>query len=148
MGADYSLSQGSHVQAVAEGTVVLAEDQFYPGDAMYIDHGGGLISMYFHLSEIKVMAGQEVKKGDTVGLVGTTGRSTGAHLFFGVRWHNARINPQFLLDRLKFRPWAYRWRARPPLRATEGGSGRLTLTTDHEQRNHIPGAYLLIESGP
>lgn len=98
MGADYSISQGSHVQAVAEGTVVLAEDQFYSGNAVYIDHGGGLISMYFHLSEIKVMAGQEVKKGDTVGLVGTTGRSTGAHLFFGVRWHNARINPQFLLE--------------------------------------------------
>jgi murein DD-endopeptidase MepM/ murein hydrolase activator NlpD len=76
----------------------LAEDQFYSGNAVYIDHGGGLISMYFHLSEIKVMAGQEVKKGDTVGLVGATGRSTGAHLFFGVRWHNARINPQFLLE--------------------------------------------------
>jgi murein DD-endopeptidase MepM/ murein hydrolase activator NlpD len=98
MGADYSVSQGSHVQAVADGTVALAEDQFYPGNAVYIDHGGGLISMYFHLSEIKVKTGQEVKKGDTVGLVGTTGRSTGAHLFFGVRWHNARINPQFLLE--------------------------------------------------
>jgi hypothetical protein len=98
MGADYSTSQGSHVRAAAEGTIVLAEDQFYSGNAVYIDHGGGLISMYFHLSEIKVKAGQEIKKGDTVGLVGTTGRSTGAHLFFGVRWHNARINPQFLLE--------------------------------------------------
>jgi len=45
-----------------------------------------------------VKAGQQVKKGDTVGLVGTTGRSTGPHLFFGVRWHDARINPQFLLE--------------------------------------------------
>lgn len=98
MGADYTISQGSHVRAVADGTVVLAEDQFYAGNAIYIDHGDGLISMYFHLSEIKVKAGQEVKKGDTVGLVGTTGRSTGAHLFFGVRWHNARINPQLLLE--------------------------------------------------
>jgi murein DD-endopeptidase MepM/ murein hydrolase activator NlpD len=76
---------------------VLAEDQFFSGNAVYIDHGDELITMSFHLSEIKVEAGQEVKKGDTVGLVGTTGRSTGAHLFFGVRWHNARINPQFLL---------------------------------------------------
>jgi murein DD-endopeptidase MepM/ murein hydrolase activator NlpD len=55
--------------------VVLAEDQFYSGNAVYIDHGGGLISMYFDLSEIRMMAGQEVKKGDTVGLVGTTGCS-------------------------------------------------------------------------
>jgi murein DD-endopeptidase MepM/ murein hydrolase activator NlpD len=98
MGADYSTSQGTRVRAVADGTVVLAEDQFFSGNAVYIDHGDGLISMSFHLSEIKVKVGQEVKKGDTVGLVGTTGRSTGAHLFFGVRWHNARINPQFLLE--------------------------------------------------
>jgi murein DD-endopeptidase MepM/ murein hydrolase activator NlpD len=98
MGADYSTSQGTRVRAVADGTVVLAEDQFFSGNAVYIDHGDGLISMSFHLSEIKVKVGQEVKKGDTVGLVGTTGRSTGAHLFFGIRWHNARINPQFLLE--------------------------------------------------
>jgi murein DD-endopeptidase MepM/ murein hydrolase activator NlpD len=98
MGADYTLSQGTHVRAVADGTIVLAEDQFFSGNAVYIDHGDGLISMYFHLSEIKVKAGQDVKKGDTVGLVGTTGRSTGAHLFFGVRWHNARIDPRFLLE--------------------------------------------------
>jgi murein DD-endopeptidase MepM/ murein hydrolase activator NlpD len=98
MGADYTIPQGAHVQAAADGTVALAEDQFYSGNAVYIDHGDGLISMYFHLSEIEVKTGQEVKKGDTVGLVGTTGRSTGAHLFFGVRWHNARINPQFLLE--------------------------------------------------
>jgi hypothetical protein len=60
--------------------------------------GDNLITMYFYLSEIKVTTGQEVKKGDIIGLVGTTGRSTGPHLFFGIRWHNARINPQFLLD--------------------------------------------------
>jgi murein DD-endopeptidase MepM/ murein hydrolase activator NlpD len=99
MGADYTISQGTHVHAVADGTVALAEDQFYAGNAVYIDHGDGLISMYFHLSEIKVKAGQEVKKGDTVGQVGATGRATGAHLFFGIRWHNARINPQFLLEK-------------------------------------------------
>lgn len=98
MGADYTLSEGTHVRAVADGTIVLAEDQFFSGNAVYIDHGDGLISMYFHLSEIKVKAGQDVKKGDTVGLVGTTGRSTGAHLFFGVRWHDARIDPRFLLE--------------------------------------------------
>ena len=98
MGADYTISQGTPVRAAADGTVALAENQFYSGNAVYIDHGDELISMYFHLSEIKVKAGQEVKKGDTVGLVGTTGRSTGAHLFFGARWHNARINPQFLLE--------------------------------------------------
>jgi murein DD-endopeptidase MepM/ murein hydrolase activator NlpD len=54
--------------------------------------------MYFHLFDIKVEAGQEVKKGNTLGRVGSTGRATGPHLFFGVRWHNARIDPQFVLE--------------------------------------------------
>jgi biotin carboxyl carrier protein len=96
-GADYATPAGTPVLAVADGTVVVAQDLFFPGNAVFIDHGDGLISMSFHLSEIKVEAGQQVKKGHTIGLVGTTGRSTGPHLFFGVRWHGARIDPQFLL---------------------------------------------------
>jgi murein DD-endopeptidase MepM/ murein hydrolase activator NlpD len=97
-GSDYATPVGTPVLAVADGTVVVAKDLFFEGNAVFIDHGDGLISMYFHFSEIKVQAGQEVKKGDTLGRVGSTGRSTGPHLFFGVRWHNARINPQFLLE--------------------------------------------------
>jgi murein DD-endopeptidase MepM/ murein hydrolase activator NlpD len=89
---------GTPVLAVADGTVVVAKDMFFEGNAVFIDHGDGLISMYFHLSEIKVQAGQEVKKGHTLGRVGSTGRATGPHLFFGVRWHDARIDPQFLLE--------------------------------------------------
>ena len=98
MGSDYPVSASAPVLAAADGTVVLAQDLFYPGNAVFIDHGDGLISMYFHLSEIDVQAGQEVRKGDKLGQVGTTGRSTGPHLFFGVRWHNARIDPRFLLE--------------------------------------------------
>jgi hypothetical protein len=98
MGADYATPPGSHIFAAADGKVVVAQDLFFPGNAVFINHGNNLITMYFHFSEIKVTAGQEVKKGDIIGLVGTTGRSTGPHLFFGIRWHNARINPQFLLD--------------------------------------------------
>jgi murein DD-endopeptidase MepM/ murein hydrolase activator NlpD len=97
-GADYATPANTPVLAVADGTVVVAKDLFFPGNAVFIDHGDGLISMSFHLAEIKVKAGQQIKKGDTVGLVGTTGRSTGPHLFFGVRWHGARINPHFLLE--------------------------------------------------
>jgi murein DD-endopeptidase MepM/ murein hydrolase activator NlpD len=98
MGSDYPVPVNAPVLAVADGTVLLAQDLFYPGNAVFIDHGDGLISMYFHLSEIDVQAGQEVRKGDKLGQVGTTGRSTGPHLFFGVRWHNARIDPRFLLE--------------------------------------------------
>ena len=96
-GTDYPTPAGSAVLAVADGTVTLAQDLFYPGNAVFIDHGDGLVSMYFHLAELKVATGREVKKGDRVGSVGTTGRSTGPHLFFGIRWHNARIDPKYVL---------------------------------------------------
>jgi hypothetical protein len=96
-GADYALTTGTPIQAVADGTVVVAEDLFFSGNSVFIDHGDGLISMYFHFSEIKVKSGQEVKKGEVVGLVGETGRASGPHLHMGIRWHGARIDPQFLL---------------------------------------------------
>jgi murein DD-endopeptidase MepM/ murein hydrolase activator NlpD len=97
MGVDYALTEGTPLVSAADGTVVIAEDLFYPGNAVIVDHGDGLFTMYFHLSEIAVEAGQEVKRGDRVGSVGTTGRSTGPHLFYGARWHDARIDPQYLL---------------------------------------------------
>jgi murein DD-endopeptidase MepM/ murein hydrolase activator NlpD len=98
MGSDYDSPVGSPILAVAAGTVVFANEMFFEGNAVFIDHGDGLISMYFHLSDIKVQAGQEVKKGETLGREGATGRATGPHLWFGVRWHDARINPKFLLE--------------------------------------------------
>jgi hypothetical protein len=98
MGADYDAPVGSPILAVADGTVVLAKDMFFEGNSVFIDHGDGLISMYFHLSELKVEAGQRVKRGQTLGREGSTGRATGPHLWFGVRWHDARINPKFLLE--------------------------------------------------
>lgn len=97
-GVDYALGPGAPVSALADGTVVIAEDLFFTGNAVFIDHGNGLVSMYFHFSEIKVQAGQDVKKGETLGLVGSTGRVTGPHLHLGVRWHDARIDPQPLLN--------------------------------------------------
>jgi murein DD-endopeptidase MepM/ murein hydrolase activator NlpD len=96
-GADYALSAGATAAAVADGTVVIAEDLFFTGKAVFVDHGDGLISMYFHFAELKVQAGQDVKKGETLGLMGSTGRVTGAHLHLGVRWHGARIDPRLLL---------------------------------------------------
>jgi murein DD-endopeptidase MepM/ murein hydrolase activator NlpD len=97
-GVDYATPVGSPVMAVADGTVVMAEEMFFEGNAVFIDHGDGLISMYFHLADIKVTAGEEVKKGHILGRVGSTGRATGPHLFFGIRWHDARIDPQFVLE--------------------------------------------------
>jgi hypothetical protein len=98
-GVDYPTPVGSPVVAAADGTIVMAEEMFFEGNAVFIDHGNGLISMYFHLAEIKVAAGEEIKKGQVLGRVGSTGRATGPHLFFGIRWHDARIDPRFLLEK-------------------------------------------------
>lgn len=98
MGLDYAAAAGSPVLAVADGIVVLAQDLFFAGNAVFIDHGDGLISMSFHLSGISVRKGQSVSRGQTVGRVGATGRTNEAHLFFAMRWHDSRIDPRFLLQ--------------------------------------------------
>jgi murein DD-endopeptidase MepM/ murein hydrolase activator NlpD len=97
-GLDYALPPGTPALALADGKVVLAADLFFAGNAVFIDHGNGLFVMYFHLSAIKVQAGQDVRKGEVLGLVGGTGRVTGPHLHLGIRWHQARIDPQILLN--------------------------------------------------
>ncbi len=98
MGTDYPFGPGTPVLSVADGTVVLAQDLFHPGNAVLIDHGNGLLTESFHLHEIAVKPGQPVKKGQVIGKSGTTGRSTGPHLFFGVRWHGARVDPKLLFQ--------------------------------------------------
>lgn len=97
-GRDAPVSAGAPVKAVADGTVVLAEEQFFTGNAVYIDHGDGLLSMNFHMAELAVKTGDEVKRGDVIGKIGATGRATGPHLHLGIRWLGQRIDPFLLLD--------------------------------------------------
>lgn len=96
-GADYAAAAGTPVRAAAAGIVALADDHFFAGKSVFLDHGDGLITMYFHLSEIAVERGQEVAAGAAIGRVGSTGRSSGPHLHFGARWRGARIDPAALL---------------------------------------------------
>jgi murein DD-endopeptidase MepM/ murein hydrolase activator NlpD len=96
-GADFSAREGTPVLAPADGRVALADDHYFAGKAVYIDHGDRLISMSFHLSEILVRAGDEVRRGQEIGRVGATGRVTGPHLHFALRWRGARIDPTVLL---------------------------------------------------
>ena len=98
-GADYSGTTGTPVLAVDDGTVVLAEEHFFAGNSIFIDHGDGLISMSFHLSSIDVSQGEKVTRGQQIGAVGATGRVTGPHLHFGLRWRGKRVNPEALIGR-------------------------------------------------
>ena len=96
-GADYRADSGTPVLTIADGRVALTGDFFFPGKSVFIDHGDGLISMYFHLSGIAVEQGDVVEGGEIVGLVGESGRATGPHLHLGIRWHGARIDPALML---------------------------------------------------
>jgi len=96
-GRDYPVPEGNAVKAVANGTVVLAADQFFSGNSVFVDHGDGLVSMNFHLSSIAVKDGDVVKRGQTLGKIGATGRATGPHLHLGVRWLGKRVDPALLL---------------------------------------------------
>jgi len=96
---DIAAPEGTEVLAAAAGKVVLTGDYFYNGKFVLIDHGGGLNSIYIHLKEIDVEIGQFVRQGDKIGEVGSSGRSTGPHLHWGVNWKGKRIDPELLLKK-------------------------------------------------
>ena len=96
-GADLHADVGTPVYAANRGRVVLAKDLFYSGNAVIIDHGLGLYTMYLHLSKIDLAPGAIVERGQRLGLAGATGRVTGPHLHWGVRIVDARVDPFSLL---------------------------------------------------
>lgn len=96
-GLDLRVPQGDPVAASAGGVVILTGEHFFSGRSVYIDHGMGIVTMYFHLSVIKVEPGEIVQAGQTVGLAGSTGRATGPHLHWGVRVHDCMVDPLELL---------------------------------------------------
>jgi murein DD-endopeptidase MepM/ murein hydrolase activator NlpD len=97
-GADLRAATGTPVMAANRGRVVLAEELFFSGNAVFVDHGVGLYTVYLHLSRIDVGPGDLVERGQTIGLTGATGRVTGPHLHWGVRILDARVDPFTLLN--------------------------------------------------
>ena len=98
-GIDFNAETGTPVVAAADGVIVSASYHNEFGNLIDVDHGGGLLSRYAHLSRLDVKAGQIVKRGDLIGAVGSTGRSTGAHLHFEVRMFGAAQNPALFLQK-------------------------------------------------
>lgn len=96
-GWDIAATEGTPAVACADGLVTLAGDHFFAGNSVYIDHGQGLVSMYFHLSKIEVAEGQAVRRGETVGLIGATGRVTGPHLHWGISVLGELVDPNLLV---------------------------------------------------
>jgi len=93
-GQDIEADMGTPVTAAASGVVTIAGAQNGYGNVVYIDHGNGLQTRYGHLSRIDVEIGQQITRGEHLGLVGSTGRSTGPHLHYEVRINNQPVNPR------------------------------------------------------
>ncbi len=93
-GVDIAAAKGTPIHAPADGTVSLAETDFYlTGGTTLLDHGHGVSTVYLHQDELKVKVGDAVKRGDIIGLVGMKGRATGPHLHWGMNWFQMRLDP-------------------------------------------------------
>jgi murein DD-endopeptidase MepM/ murein hydrolase activator NlpD len=96
-GMDFRAPKGTVVRAANSGVVVLARPLYYEGNCVIVDHGLGLYTLSMHFSRIDVHEGQRVAAGDRLGLSGATGRVTGPHLHWAVRWQGAYLDPAKLL---------------------------------------------------
>jgi len=98
-GIDFAAEEGTEIKAMLDGVVTLAEpDLFYTGGTLIFDHGHGVSTLYMHMKTLMVKKGQKVKQGDVIGTVGSTGRSTGAHLDVRLNWFQTRLDPATVLD--------------------------------------------------
>ncbi|MBL8531255.1 MAG: M23 family metallopeptidase [Hyphomonadaceae bacterium] len=100
-GVDIAVPTGTPIRAPAAGVVSFANpDMHYEGGLVFIDHGHGLITMYLHMSRLDVQAGQRVEQGQVIGAVGATGRATGPHLCWRMRWRERQLDPTVAIDGL------------------------------------------------
>jgi murein DD-endopeptidase MepM/ murein hydrolase activator NlpD len=96
-GLDYKAALGTQVTAANFGRIVIARDMYFEGGFIVIDHGESIFTLYMHLSEFLVKEGANIGKGDPIGKSGSSGRVTGPHLHFAVRWQGAYLEPSTLL---------------------------------------------------
>ena len=99
-GVDLRAAEGAEIVATNHARVVLVDDFYFNGKSVVLDHGGGLYTMYFHLSGVRVREGSQVRRGEVIGLAGMTGRVTGPHLHWGARLNGARVDPFELLNKV------------------------------------------------
>ena len=97
LGVDFRGGVGDTIRAANRGVVALTDEFFLAGNVVYIDHGEGVVTGYFHMSKVLVAQGDTVERGQTIGLVGSTGRVTGPHLHWSARYGSVTVNPLDLI---------------------------------------------------
>ncbi|MDC3030372.1 M23 family metallopeptidase [Candidatus Pelagibacter sp.] len=98
-GIDIAAKKGTMIKSSGTGVITMAEDDlYYTGGTIIMDHGHGISTIYSHLETIMVSVGDKINKGDIIGTVGSTGRSTGPHLDFRVNWFQTRLDPMTILN--------------------------------------------------
>jgi murein DD-endopeptidase MepM/ murein hydrolase activator NlpD len=97
-GIDIRAKEGERVKASNKGRVILAEELFFGGNTIVLDHGRGIFTIYMHLLGFNVKTGDIVSKGDIIGFVGSSGRVSGPHLHFGVKVQDISVNPISLVE--------------------------------------------------
>ena len=98
-GIDIAAKQGTMIKSSGSGIVTMAEDDlYYTGGTIIMDHGHGISTIYSHLETVLVSVGDKINKGDIIGTVGSTGRSTGPHLDFRVNWFQTRLDPMSVIN--------------------------------------------------
>ena len=99
-GIDIAAKQGTMIKSSGSGVVTMAEDDlYYTGGTIIMDHGHGISTIYSHLETVMVSIGDKINQGDTIGTVGSTGRSTGPHLDFRINWFQVRLDPMSILKK-------------------------------------------------
>ena len=99
-GTDFRAKVGTPIIASNDGIIILAKDRFYSGNSIIIDHGQGIYTCYYHMSQFDVKKDDEVKRGQVLGLSGSTGRVTGPHLHFSARVGGIQVDPLQLIKLL------------------------------------------------
>jgi murein DD-endopeptidase MepM/ murein hydrolase activator NlpD len=99
-GTDFRAKNNTPIIASNSGIVRIAQNRFYAGNSIIIDHGHGVYSCYFHLNKMNFKVGDFIKKGEVLGLSGNTGRSTGPHLHFAFRIHGIQVDPLQAIEAL------------------------------------------------